>query len=94
MTLMVVGLFKDSGTGSGDGETPSRSFNECGHDPCNRCDGPFFYLECEIYALGSSAIRTLPPLIPDLHLCIIPLSSRTWVNYSKRRLFDASSTRC
>jgi len=47
MTLMVVGLFKDSGTGSGDGETPSRSFNECGHDPCNRCDGPFFYLECE-----------------------------------------------
>ena len=56
--------------------------------------GPFFILNVKPHALGSSAIRTLPPLIPDLHLCIIPPSSRTWVNYSKKRLFDASSARC
>ena len=47
MTLMVVGLFKDSGTGSGDGETPSAGPSmSVGMIPVIAAMGPFFYLEC------------------------------------------------
>ena len=33
--------------GSGDGATPPRISDECGHDPHDRCDGPPSFSFCE-----------------------------------------------